>query len=164
MENRLETNRHEANRHDTSILDDVSAVTENLEMDSRIANFGMSGMLATYLADLWPVIAPVMDRGVDVFFETLRDNKEAYAAIDMADLDRLKRRQIDFWRHMFTGTMDRKYGQIIAERGAYMHRIGLQPRYFLPAYGAIYDVLIETISNDIEDKTARTREIGRAHV
>ncbi len=145
--------------HETSILDDVSAVTENLEMDSRIANFGMSGALANHLAELWPIVAPAMDRGIDAFFESLRSNKEAHAAINMADIERLKRRQVDFWRHMFTGTMDRRYGQVISERGAYMHRIGLQPRYFLPAYNAIYDILVETISNSIEDRDHRTRAL-----
>lgn len=148
---------HEKAEHGGSILDDVSAVTENLDMDSRIASFAMNGALSGHLTALWPVVAPAMDRAIDIFFETLRMNKEAHSAIDMADIDHLKRRQVDFWRHMFTGTMDRRYGQIISERGAYMHRIGLQPRYFLPAYNAIYDALIEAVSNGIDDKTDRAR-------
>ena len=123
----------------TGILDELSDITYKLEMQDRIDGFADGGQLRNRLAPLWPILAPHFSSIVDDFFTRLLQSDKARAAIDTARLEEYKVRQIEFWHHLFTGTMDRRWGQVISERGAFMHRIGLEPRYYLPAYAVIFD-------------------------
>ena len=123
----------------TGILDELSDITYKLEMQDRIDGFADGGRLRDRLAPLWPILAPHFPSIVDDFFTRLLMSDKARASIDTARLEEYKVRQIEFWHHLFTGAMDRRWGQVISERGAFMHRIGLEPRYYLPAYAVIFD-------------------------
>lgn len=130
----------------TGILNQLSEVTFALEMQDRIAGFAMDGRLEQALQTLWPHLAPEIDAIVDAFFDRLLATAESRAAIDAADLDALKARQSEFWAYLFTGVIERRYGQVISERGAYMHRVALEPRYYLPAYAAVFDRFYDILS------------------
>ena len=123
----------------TGILDELSDITYKLEMQGRIDGFADGGQLRDRLRPLWPLLAPHFPSIIDDFFTRLLKSDKARAAIDTSRLEEYKVRQIEFWHHLFTGTMDRRWGQVISERGAFMHRIGLEPRYYLPAYAVIFD-------------------------
>ncbi len=123
----------------TGILDELSDITYKLEMQGRIDGFADGGQLRDRLRPLWPLLAPHFSSIIDDFFTRLLKSDKARAAIDTSRLEEYKVRQIEFWHHLFTGTMDRRWGQVISERGAFMHRIGLEPRYYLPAYAVIFD-------------------------
>ncbi|GAB4572464.1 MAG: hypothetical protein Tsb008_05300 [Rhodothalassiaceae bacterium] len=139
----------------TGILDELSEITQLLEMEARIDGFAEGGRLAQRLKRIWPVIAPEMGMIIERFFEILLGTEEAQKAIDRSRLPVIKKRQLEFWHYMFTGEMDRRYGQVISERGAYMHRIGLAPRYYMPAYAMVYELVLTAVCNGIEDREQR---------
>ena len=126
----------------TGILDELSDITYEVEVEDRVRHLAEGGRLSEKLIDLWPVVAPAIEPALDAFFETLFSFEAARKAIDSSRLETIKTRQLEFWHHLFTAPMDRKYGQIISERGAYMHRVGLLPRYYLPAYASFFDCLL----------------------
>ncbi|GAK33735.1 heme-based aerotactic transducer HemAT [alpha proteobacterium Q-1] len=153
------TDQPHTNATPTGILDELSEITTKLEMQPRLDSFANGGRLSDDLAPIWPIIAPHIDDYLTVFFDTLLVHEEARQAIDTSRLPKIKARQVEFWSFMFTGRMDRRYGQVISERGAYMHRIGLGPRFYLPAYATLYDQFIKASIEGIEDRGERTRAI-----
>lgn len=143
----------------TGILEELSDITFKLEMNSRIQNFAAGGKLRDELCLLWPVIEPNIDSILQAFFDNLLIHKEAQNAIDTSRLEQIKKRQVEFWHYMFTAPMDRRYGQVISERGAYMHRIGLSPKFYLPAYATVYDMFITYVIEGIENREDRAKAV-----
>ncbi|RMD89025.1 MAG: globin-coupled sensor protein, partial [Alphaproteobacteria bacterium] len=139
----------------TGILDELSDITYKLEMQDRINGFADGGALQQRLAPLWPILAPHFPSIIDDFFTRLLKTDKARAAIDTSKLEAYKVRQIEFWHHLFTASMDRRWGQVISERGAFMHRIGLEPRYYLPAYAVIFDRALAHVAEALAGEPER---------
>jgi len=149
----------------TGILEELSDITYELEMDDRIAHFADGGKLSEQLQAVWPIVEPHIHDALERFFDMLFTFEEARNAIDTSRLDTIKKRQVEFWQHLFTAPIDRLYGQVISERGAYMHRVGLVPRYYLPAYAAFFDHILacvsESLAEDQEQLSAAVVAVNR---
>ncbi len=145
----------------TGILDELTDISAALEMEDRTAGFADGGRLAEELRAVWPAIAPRIGGIVDDFFEALFARPEVREAIHGHDLETLKKRQIEYWHFLFNGTIDRHYGRVISERGAFMHQVGLEPRHYLPSYALVFDRFHEAVVEAFGDDR---RALGRAAV
>ncbi len=129
----------------TGILDELTDISAELEMEDRLAGFAMDGRLTRDLRAIWPAIAPRIGEIVDAFFSALFSRREVNEAIRGHDPETLKKRQIEYWHFLFNDDIDRRYGRVISERGAFMHQVGLEPRYYLPSYTLIFDRFHEAV-------------------
>ncbi|GIX17736.1 MAG: chemotaxis sensory transducer [Rhodothalassiaceae bacterium] len=141
----------------TGILDQLTEISADLEMEDRISGFAFGGRLHDDLRTAWPAIAPHIRAIIDRFFDTLFSRREVLEAIHGRDPEELKKRQLEYWHFLFNHPIDRRYGRVISERGAFMHRAGLEPRHYLPAYAEIFDGFIAACVEHFADEPQTLR-------
>ncbi|RMF68971.1 MAG: globin-coupled sensor protein [Alphaproteobacteria bacterium] len=143
----------------TGILDQLTEISADLEMEDRISGFAFDGRLHDDLRTAWPAIAPRIRAIIDRFFGTLFSRREVQEAIHGRDPEELKKRQLEYWHFLFNHPIDQRYGRVISERGAFMHRAGLEPRHYLPAYAEIFDGFIEAAVDHFGADTDTLRRV-----
>jgi len=135
---------------ESKLLQKFSAITYELDIGQRLTAFDRDGSLHDMLQIIWPHLEPKLDSVIDSFLETLMSFDEVQGRIEDAT-DTIRARQREFWEIVFTRPIDMTYGQMISERGVFMHQRGILPRCYLPAYARIFEGMLTAAHTGIED-------------
>jgi len=99
------------------------------------------------LRQLWPVVEPVLDLGLEDGFLFMQGIPEL--APHLAEPERLagvKRLQREHWVRFFQGHFDRGYHDKLAALGRVHARIGLTPAHYLASCAQMLETMIEALT------------------
>ncbi|MEV9280644.1 protoglobin domain-containing protein, partial [Klebsiella variicola] len=102
------------------------------------------------LAELQPLVRTLLGPALDRFYHTARRTPETAAFFrDDQHMAHAKRAQESHWTRIATGTFDQDFHASVRRIGAVHARIGLEPRWYIGAYGLVLENLIAGIARHL---------------
>ena len=135
-------------------VEPTSSVTESFELRKQFGRFTDED--AALLAALRPMVEQHADEFVDKFYEHLLDLPRLQPLLaDEQVVTRLKAFQRDYLIRLTSGRYDEEYARDRRRIGATHERIGLEPQWYLGAYGIYTDMLTPLIHEHFRKEPAR---------
>jgi len=133
---------------------DQAITVEQFEERKRFGRFGSED--AALLAELRPVFEKHADAVVESFYDHLLRFAPLRSLLAGAGtIDRLKERQRRYLLSLVSGTYDASYVSDRLRIGEIHDRIGLDPEWYLGAYGLYLDLLLPLIDEGFAEDPAR---------
>jgi diguanylate cyclase (GGDEF)-like protein len=123
---------------------------DEFEIEQRKALFGFGPADAAALMRARPLLLPVLDAVVDEFYRKQTENDDIALIIgDSETLRRLRLAQRHYLDELFSGIYDEEYVNSRLRIGNVHKRIGVSPRYYLPAVGALRELVRRAIDTHV---------------
>ncbi|WP_416898843.1 MAG: protoglobin domain-containing protein [Minwuia sp.] len=115
-------------------------MTSNNEFDSatRLEFSGITAEVRELMQAAWPIIEPQLDDLLDAFYAHVTGIRGLADMVGSADkIARLKKAQSSHWSVLLSGRFDNDYFERVNRIGLAHKKIGLEPRWYISAYGFV---------------------------
>lgn len=120
------------------------------EIEGRLEFMELDAQCRTQLRGLAPVIERDLSKGLDHFYDNVRQTPETRKFFSSEEHIRgAKNAQMDHWRAIVTGQFDEDYAQRVRAIGSVHARIGLEPRWYIGGYSLIAEQLVRGVLADV---------------
>ncbi|WKB37233.1 protoglobin domain-containing protein [Terrilactibacillus sp. S3-3] len=117
------------------------------------------------MACLKPMIKSNAPRIVDAFYGVIEQNQELLEIVEKnSSIEKLKRTLADFISEMFAGKIDEQFVEKRRKIAEIHLKIGLEPKWYLLAFGQLQDSLLEVLSENLllpEDFTRAAKAVAK---
>ncbi len=118
---------------------------------------------AALLKQLGPLLAPLEDAFVESFYGHLEANPQTRALLGSPEqLARLKQKQREYFEQLLSGEYGEEYVRSRLRVGVTHQQIGLEPRWYLGAYGKYLSWLLPEVLKLVEHDSQRFLEYSQA--
>jgi methyl-accepting chemotaxis protein len=118
--------------------------SENLK--ERLDYYGLAQVPATTLSGIGRALRRRLDQALDSFYTTISQRRELSAFFDSPQqMSRAKNLQAEHWQAVFRDGVDDRFYQRAVRIGNVHARIGLEPKWYVGAYGMVLEELITAI-------------------
>lgn len=138
----------------------MSALKRKAELDF----FGLKSDQKQALADMAPVMAPALDRGLDQFYATVsRDASVAHFFSGEDHRAHAKSKQVEHWSRILEGSYSEEYFHAVRRIGEVHSEIGLEPRSYIGGYTSVAsDLLIAAMHTGVEKRGLGSVKLDKA--
>jgi methyl-accepting chemotaxis protein len=120
------------------------------EVQARLDFMSIDERQRMILAELQPVVRALLGPALDRFYDTARKTPETAAFFrDDQHMAHAKRAQESHWMRIATGAFDQDFHASVRRIGAVHAHIGLEPRWYIGAYGLVLENLIRGIGRHL---------------
>ena len=113
-------------------------------MDQLIRFFGIDLEVRRCMEEVWPLIENRIESIIGNFYDDIRRSGIDIALSDET-VDRLKIKQKDHWRSLFTSCFDQKYLDSASLVGIKHFQVGVDPRWYIAGYTRIKGDMIAVV-------------------
>jgi methyl-accepting chemotaxis protein len=126
-----------------------------VSIDQRAAFAGLSSRSRGYAA-LGPVIRSAVPKALDAFYDRVRATPETRRFFQHEEhIQGARSAQIGHWDAIVEGRADDDYAAAVTRIGLTHARIGLEPRWYIGAYGVVLAELIRAVLNRPRPRLSR---------
>lgn len=126
-----------------------------VSIDQRAAFAGLSSRSRGYAA-LGPVIRSAVPKALDAFYDRVRATPETRRFFQHEEhIQGARSAQIGHWDAIVEGRADDDYAAAVTRIGLTHARIGLEPRWYIGAYGVVLAELIQAVLNRPRPRLSR---------
>lgn len=138
----------------------MSALKRKAELDF----FGLKSDQKQALADMAPVMARALDRGLDQFYATVsRDASVAHFFSGEDHRAHAKSKQVEHWSRILEGSYSEEYFLAVRRIGEVHSEIGLEPRSYIGGYASVAsDLLIAAMHTGVEKRGLGSVKLDKA--
>jgi len=124
----------------------MNAVTQQAEIAEKLKFVGMSEPLLAALSALKPLIEASVGPALDRFYTNASAKPETARHFrDASHIQHAKKKQVDHWGLIATGTFDQNYIDGVTRIGKVHAKLGLEPQWYIGGYSLILEELVKTI-------------------
>ena len=121
------------------------SATHDINARLRMTKIGTA--CRSVLAEFSPVLRAALPQLLDAFYGHLAEFPAMAGMFDgPGGLDRARRAQQEHWMKLFSGRFDEAYVASVNRIGAVHSRIGLEPTFYIGAYGMAAGLMVEIAS------------------
>ncbi|MBU7575212.1 MAG: globin-coupled sensor protein [Hydrogenophaga sp.] len=115
-------------------------------LQERLDYYGLSDIRPSSLAGVGRALKRRLDTALDAFYRVIASRRELAAHFDSPQqMGRAKMAQAEHWQAVFRDGVDQRFYQRAMRIGNVHARIGLEPKWYVGAYGLVLDELITAI-------------------
>ena len=115
-------------------------------LQERLDYYGLADVQQSTLAGIGRALRRRLDGALDGFYRVIASRRELSAHFDSPQqMDRAKKMQAEHWQAVFRDGVDSRFYQRASRIGMVHARIGLEPKWYVGAYGLVLDELITAI-------------------
>lgn len=115
-------------------------------LQERLDYYGLANLRQSTLAGVSRALKRRLDAALDAFYRVIASRRELADHFDgPQQMDRAKNMQMEHWKAVFRDGVDERFYQRATRIGAVHARIGLEPKWYVGAYGLVLDELISAI-------------------
>jgi methyl-accepting chemotaxis protein len=116
------------------------------DIQGRLDFLGLDEASSENIRRLKDIVARELPKGLDRFYDTVRQTPETRRFFSSDDHMRgAKSAQISHWEAITTGRFDQDYVDRVRKIGSVHARIGLEPRWYIGAYGLVVEQLVHGV-------------------
>lgn len=120
--------------------------TNNSGLRDRMAFMGLDDEACTRLRDLKPVVERELGRGLDKFYEKLRETPDVKRFFSSEEhMRRAKGAQESHWNSIARGSFDDDYMAKVKTIGSVHAKIGLEPQWYIGGYAILVEHLVKSV-------------------
>ncbi|MDX5985445.1 globin-coupled sensor protein [Sphingomonas echinoides] len=120
------------------------------EVQTRLDFMAIDETQRAVLAELQPLVRTLLSPALDRFYHSARRTPETAAFFrDDQHMAHAKRAQESHWLRIATGAFDQEFHASVRRIGAIHAHIGLEPRWYIGAYGLVLENLIRGIARHL---------------
>jgi methyl-accepting chemotaxis protein len=121
----------------------------NEEVRRRLEFMDVTDRDRQTVAELQPILDRVLDGALDKFYGVAKRTSETARFFDDdAHMSRAKGKQHQHWMRIANGRFDEEFYSSVRRIGTVHAKIGLDPRWYIGAYGLVLDGLIKGIAKE----------------
>jgi len=118
----------------------------NTPLSERLDYYGLSNISQSVLNGVGRALRRRLDGALDGFYRVISSRKDLSAHFDSPQqMARAKQMQAEHWTSVFRDGVDDRFHQRAVRIGNVHARIGLEPKWYVGAYGLVLDELITAI-------------------
>ena len=115
-------------------------------LQERLEYYGLAKVAPSTLSGVGRALRRQLDQALDRFYRTIGQRRELSAFFDSPQqMDRAKNLQAEHWQAVFRDGVDDRFYQRATRIGDVHARIGLEPKWYVGAYGMVLEELITAI-------------------
>lgn len=116
------------------------------KLQDRLDYYGLSNVPQSTLGGIGRALKRRLDTALDAFYRVIAQRRELAAHFDSPQqMDRAKAMQAEHWQAVFRDGVDQRFYDRATRIGNVHARIGLEPKWYVGAYGLVLDELITAI-------------------
>ena len=117
------------------------------ELKERIEFYGINKVSPSTMSGVSRALARRIDTALTNFYTTISQRRELAAHFSSPQqMDKAKTLQAEHWQAVFRDGVDDRFYQRAQRIGNVHARIGLEPKWYIGAYGRVLEELITAIS------------------
>lgn len=144
-----------------ALLDSMTPSAEDVQSRKDFLGFGEHE--SKLLKELGTMLAPLEDEFTEFFYNHPETNPETRAILGDSDqVARLKHKQREYFEQLFSGDYGSDYIRSRLRVGVTHQQVGLEPRWYLGAYGKYLSWLLPEVMRLVDNDPERFLEYSQA--
>lgn len=116
------------------------------QLQERLDYYGLNAVPSSILSGIGRALKRRLDGALDGFYRVIASRRELSAHFESPQqMSRAKAMQAEHWQAVFRDGVDNRFFQRATRIGSVHARIGLEPKWYVGAYGLVLDELITAI-------------------